>query len=190
MEQVQIFQYETDEDGNPVYETDEEGNPLYATDEEGNQILDDEGNPIPIPKLAYEIEYKTDEAGNIVYEPERDANGNLIYINSLDEDGNPIPRLDRDGEPLRNEAGDIIYEQELKRTDQPQIASQTPILNTDFLNNARTSAVGSSVFNVYGTKDLELQDQFQQLALDAFKTSYDKCLSINDFKKTYINFVV
>ena len=172
--QVEIFQYETDEEGNPVYETDEEGNTLYATDEEGNQILDDEGDPIPIPKLLYEIEYKTDEAGNIVYEPERDANGDLIYINSLDEAGNPIPRLDRDGEPLRNEAGDIIYEQELKRTDQPQIASQTPVLNTDFLNNARTSAVGSSVFNVYGTKDLELQDQFQQLALDAFKTSYDK----------------
>ena len=172
--QVEIFQYETDEEGNPVYETDEEGNTLYATDEEGNQILDDEGNPIPIPKLVYEIEYKTDEDGNIVYEPERDANGNLIYINSLDEAGNPIPRLDRNGEPLRNEAGEIIYEQELKRTDQPQIASQTPVLNTDFLNNARTSAVGSSVFNIYGTKNIELQDQFQQLALDAFKTSYDK----------------
>jgi hypothetical protein len=184
--QVEIFQFETevdengnvltDEEGNIkyIYETDEDGNTIYATDEEGNQILDDNGNPIPKRKLKYDIEYKVDDDGNIVYQPEYDEEGNIVYIDKLDENGNKIPRLMENGEPLRDPEGNIVYEQEIKTTDEPVIAKQTPVLNTTFTENPINSLAGSSVFNVYGAKDLEQQDKFQLLALDAFKTSYDK----------------
>ena len=184
--QVEIFQFETevDEDGNVltdeegnikyIYETDEDGNTIYATDEEGNQILDDSGNPIPRRKLKYDIEYKRDEEGNIVYQPEYDEEGKIVYIDKLDENGERIPRYMENGEPLRDPEGNIVYEQEIKTTDEPVIAKQTPVLNTAFTENPINSLAGSSVFNVYGAKDLEQQDKFQLLALDAFKTSYDK----------------
>ena len=160
--EVQIFQFETvkDEEGNDVldeegnvqyvYETDAEGNTIYATDDEGNQILDEEGNPIPRKKLLYEVEYKYDEDGNLVYKPE------II----IDEEGNKTIKVD--------DEGNIVY------TDEPVILRETPVLNTEFTENPIASAFGSSVFNVYGAKDLEQQDKFQLLALDAFKTSYDK----------------
>lgn len=184
--QIEIFEFETevDEDGNVltdnegnikyVYETDEEGNTIYATDDEGNQILDESGNPIPIRKLKYEVEYKRDDDGNIVYQPEYDENGNIVYIDKLDKNGNKIPRLMENGEPLRDPNGNIVYEKEIKRTDKPVIAKETPVLNTAFTKNPINSLVGKSVFDVYGAKDLEQQDKFQLLALDAFKTSYDK----------------
>ena len=180
---------ETDEEGNIIYETDEEGNIIYETDlETGENILDAEGNPIPIPvrKIAYEYEYEyeTDDEGNeildadgkpvLVYEPERDENGNLIYQTKVDAEGRPVPREDQQGNPLKDSNGNILYQQEIKRTEQPRILSETPIYNENFYQNPTNSLYGASVFNIYGAKDLAYQDQFQQLALDAFKTSYDK----------------
>ncbi|NVJ61712.1 MAG: PD40 domain-containing protein [Gammaproteobacteria bacterium] len=39
----------TDTDGTPIYQTDAQGNPLFETDADGNLILDQNGNPIPLP---------------------------------------------------------------------------------------------------------------------------------------------
>ncbi|MEE4245991.1 MAG: hypothetical protein V2I33_11295 [Kangiellaceae bacterium] len=37
-----------DTDGSPIYQTDVNGNPLFETDADGNQVLDNNGNPIPL----------------------------------------------------------------------------------------------------------------------------------------------
>ena len=67
------------------------------------------------------------------------------------------------GEPyLKDAEGNIIYE-----TD--EFGNQVPVINKDAV-----SFLESSVFNVFGKKDLEQQDKFQALALDVLKTTVDK----------------
>lgn len=63
---------------------------------------------------------------------------------------------------ITDEEGNIVYE-----TD--EFGNQTPVVNPDGI-----SFLESSVFNVFGKKDLEQQDRFQALALDLLKTSVDK----------------
>lgn len=63
---------------------------------------------------------------------------------------------------ITDEEGNIVYE-----TD--EFGNQTPVINPEGI-----SFLESSVFNVFGKKDLEQQDRFQALALDVLKTSVDK----------------
>lgn len=55
-----------DENGNDVYETDEAGNIIYQTDDEGNQVLDDEGNPVPVVKTETKTAFGTREVSGLM----------------------------------------------------------------------------------------------------------------------------
>jgi len=61
------------------------GVPQFELDAEGNQVLDAEGNPIPIYKQIP----KLDDAGNVM----KDADGNVITENETDIYGNPIQEV-------------------------------------------------------------------------------------------------
>ena len=63
---------------------------------------------------------------------------------------------------VKDEEGNIVYEVD-------EFGNQTPLVNPDAV-----SFLESSVFNVFGKKDLEQQDKFQSLALDVLKTTVDK----------------
>ncbi len=113
----------TNEDGSPIYvqATDKDGNLLWETNDEGENILDANGQPIPVkvpervpvmqnvkePLLSDEVEL--DENGNVVYEvdyqvPMLDEDGNFVY--EEDADGNRIQKYvdvykrDADGRPI------------------------------------------------------------------------------------------
>ena len=73
--------YEYDE----VLVKDENGNQVYEVDDEGNEVLDDQGNPIPVIEKVI----RKDANGEPVFAEDyykKDAQGNLIQ----DENGNPI----------------------------------------------------------------------------------------------------
>lgn len=63
---------------------------LYETDENGNQVLDENGEPIPL------YQYKVGEDGNYILDengkkiPEEDEHGNPIQLVAVDSDGNPV----------------------------------------------------------------------------------------------------
>ena len=70
--------------------------------------------------------------------------------------------VDFDNPYVVDEEGNTVYE-----TD--EFGNQTPQINP-----ANLSYLESSVFNVFGKKDLEQQDRFQALALDVLKNSVDE----------------
>lgn len=95
--------------GDYVYKR-ENGEILYELDEEGNQILDVNGNPIPI-KL---YEYETDEQGNPIYMTDEQT-GEFLY----DCYGDPIPKpiyYSDESEAVNNR--EIYFSQVLKKPDE------------------------------------------------------------------------
>lgn len=99
------------------------GDVVYETDEQGNIRLDDDGNPIPVfdPTSPYSLYAKHevtaqrivnyvgltgirfDAQGNPIYKQAKDAQGNPIY----DSQGNPVYETDSQGNPIPDlDAGD------------------------------------------------------------------------------------
>ena len=70
--------------------------------------------------------------------------------------------VDFDSPYVRDEEGNIVYEEDADGNRVPK------------LNQANLSYLESSVFNVFGKKDLEQQDKFKALALDVLQESVDK----------------
>ena len=75
---------------------------------------------------------------------------------TVDWDSPYVTTINEDGEE------EIVYEIDAD-------GNRVPVVNTDAV-----SFLESSVFNVFGQKDLEQQDRFQALALDVLKTAVDK----------------
>jgi hypothetical protein len=76
--------------------------------------------------------------------------------------GSGSPTVDWDEPFVLDADGNIVYEVD-------EFGNQTPLVNPDAI-----SFLESSVFNVFGKKDLEQQDKFKALSLDLLQTSMDK----------------
>ena len=111
------------------------GDVVYETDEQGNIKLDEDGNPIPVfdPTSQYSLYAKHevtaqrivnyvgltgirfDAQGNPIYKQAKDAQGNPIYdaqgnpVYETDSQGNPIPDLDAaDGHSMYSQISQSI----------------------------------------------------------------------------------
>lgn len=75
------YEYEKDDNGNIVYQQvyDEENNPVYEIDgETGEQVLDEEGQPIPVVEPVYAL----DENGEKIPVYETDENGEKVWYSN------------------------------------------------------------------------------------------------------------
>jgi len=76
--------------------------------------------------------------------------------------GSGRPTIDWDEPFVLDSNGNIVYEED-------EYGNRIPVVNKDGV-----SFLESSIFNVFGKKDLEEQDKFQALAFDLLKTTTDK----------------
>tara|TARA_B100001093_G_scaffold76873_2_gene67871 strand:+ start:181 stop:3651 length:3471 start_codon:yes stop_codon:yes gene_type:complete len=76
--------------------------------------------------------------------------------------GSGRPTIDWDEPFVLDSNGNIMYEED-------EYGNRTPIVNKEGVSFLETS-----IFNVFGKKDLEEQDKFQALAFDLLKTTSDK----------------
>jgi len=102
------------------------------------------------------------ENWNTIPEEQRLAyRDNLLGLTATSE-GSGKPIVDWDEPFVLDAEGNIVYEAD-------EFGNQTPLVNPDAV-----SFLESSVFNVFGKKDLEQQDKFKALSLDLLQTSMDK----------------
>ena len=96
-----------------------------------------------------------------------DPGSQTVYRDNLlglttSSSGSGSPTIDWDEPFVLDSNGNIMYEED-------EYGNRTPIVNKEGVSFLETS-----IFNIFGKKDLEEQDKFQALALDVLKTTVEK----------------
>ena len=102
------------------------------------------------------------ENWNTIPEEQQQAYRDDLLGLTTTSQGSGSPTVDWDEPFVLDADGNIVYEVD-------EFGNQTPLVNPDAI-----SFLESSVFNVFGKKDLEQQDKFKALSLDLLQTSMDK----------------